>query len=90
MENNETVMFPAKIVSVEPGDFQGNKYYTLNVVVGGTMMSITGKGDVDFSGIDNTTVVLEAEIRGKAKGNAIRADLRVVAVHPQTGKPSSD
>jgi len=88
MEKNQlTVMFPAKIISVEPGEFDGTKYYTLNLVVGGTMLTMTGKGDVDFTGVESSDVVLEAEIRGKAKGNVIRPDLRVVAVHKQAVKP---
>jgi len=87
---NEIVMFPAKILSASLDDFQGNKYYTLNVIVKGTMMTMTGKADFDFSKTVNEDVVLSAEIRGKAKGNSIRPDLRAISADVQKAKPSSE
>jgi len=85
MESN-TVIFPAKILSATPGNFQGVDYTTLNVLVGDLTASLTGKGGVDFSKHVDKTVLLECELRGKAVGNRIKLDLRAIGVENE-GKP---
>lgn len=81
---NETVMFPCTVVKATKDEFQGNAYYTLQVdMPSGDRIVFTGKADFDFPSVEGKAVVLECEIRGKAKGNQIRPDLRAIKAHPQ-------
>lgn len=81
--DSTTVIFPAKILSATPGNYQGVDYTTLNIQAGDLIASLTGKGGVDFATYVDKTVLLECELRGKAVGNRIKLDLRAVAVQNQ-------
>lgn len=84
--DSTTVIFPAKILSSTPGNYQGVDYTTLNIQAGDLIASLTGKGGVDFSKYVNKTVLLECELRGKAVGNRIKPELRAIGVENE-GKP---